>query len=135
MEAADAARARSGNTMHDPSRKHTPCPDGGELDVEEAFFGDHEIEYWVARDGRLAPAGPDELASIHAWEHERALAAVRARHLGQHWRRTRVVRLFLGALQRARRTRLTTAQPRSASEQQSWSIESPVEVFFDDGVE
>jgi hypothetical protein len=105
MDTAYVTRVWSGNSMQDPTGKHTPCPDGGELDVEEAFFGDHEIEYWVARDGRLAPAAPDELASIHAWEHERALAAVRSRHLGL-WRRTRVMRLFAGAIRRVRRTRL-----------------------------
>ncbi|HEU5439061.1 MAG TPA: hypothetical protein VFU88_07205 [Ktedonobacterales bacterium] len=136
MDATRATRARPGNnTMHDPTShdKQMPCPDGGALDVEDAFFGDHDVEYWVARDGRLVPADPDEVACIQAWEHERALAAVRARHLGR-WRRSRVVRLFAGTVRRVRRTRLTT-QPRSASEQQSWSIDSPVEVFFDDGVE
>lgn len=44
-------------------------------DVEWAFFGVHDIEYWVVRDGRLVPADATELERIAERERERAAQA------------------------------------------------------------
>lgn len=44
--------------------------EGGELDVEDAF-SEHDIEYWVPRDGRLVPATPEQVMIIR--EHEALL--------------------------------------------------------------
>ncbi|MFI5272911.1 MAG: hypothetical protein ACHQ4H_07765 [Ktedonobacterales bacterium] len=52
--------------------------DEDELDVEEAFFGAHAIEYWIVRDRRLVPASPAERACILRWERERIAHAVSA---------------------------------------------------------
>lgn len=45
---------------------------GADLDVEEACFGAHEIEYWVREENRLVPATADEIAQIQEWEREQS---------------------------------------------------------------
>lgn len=49
--------------------------DATDPDVEWAFFGPHDIEYWVVRDGQLVPADGSELERIAEWERERAARA------------------------------------------------------------
>lgn len=49
--------------------------DRADPDMEWAFFGVHDIEYWVVRDGRLVPADASELERIAEGERERAAQA------------------------------------------------------------
>lgn len=53
---------------------------GDELNVEDAF-GEHDIEYWVPKDGRLVPATPEEVAELREREALRRL---------NRWRRGRM---------------------------------------------
>lgn len=66
-------------------------------DVEWAFFGPHDVEYWVVRDGQLVPAEDSELERILERERERAAQGrlLRWEREQRHARRPGVVLRFV----------------------------------------
>lgn len=96
------------------------APDDGaaDSDVEWAFFGVHDIEYWVVRGGRLVPADAAERERIAERERERsALPRLRRWEREQRHARLpdalgRVVWWCRGLLQRGAHVR--AVEPRAA---------------------
>lgn len=64
-----AGGMRAVQTQSQPVYEGKVSRDEVALDVEDAF-GDHDIEYWVRKGNRLAPATDDEVAQIREWGRE-----------------------------------------------------------------
>lgn len=70
-----AGSTSAAEAWYRPAYENDVPREDAELDVEDAFFGDHDIEYWVHKDNRLVPATDDEVAEIQEWGRESSALA------------------------------------------------------------